>query len=298
MVARIRYRARMSVRVVTDSTAYLPAEVAASVRLRVVPLTVTISGLDGREGVDVTPSDVARALGERRVTVTTSRPSPSAFAEAYQDLLDAGATGVVSVHLSARLSGTYEAATQAAADFNGRVRVVDTATAGVAVGLAALAGAQAAGAGADVARVHEAAAAAAAASSTLFYVDTLEFLRRGGRISAASALLGTAMAVKPILHVSGGEVVLKEKVRTASRALARLVDLAAEAADSSDVDIAVQHLGAADRADALRAALVERLGDRVRTAYVLEIGAVIAAHTGPGVVGVAVRRHRSDEVDA
>jgi len=125
----------------------------------------------------------------------------------------------------------------------------------------------------------------------LFYVDTLEFLRRGGRISAASALLGTALAVKPILHVSGGEVVLKEKVRTAGRALARLIDLAAEAAGDSDVDIAVQHLGAADRAEALRDSLVARLGSQIRAATVLEIGAVVAAHTGPGVIGVAVRRY-------
>jgi DegV family protein with EDD domain len=124
----------------------------------------------------------------------------------------------------------------------------------------------------------------------VFHVDTLEFLRRGGRISAASALLGTALAVKPILHVSGGEVVLKEKVRTASRALARLADLAAEAAGESDVDVAVQHLAAQERAEALSASLIQRLGDRVRSVYVLEIGAVVAAHTGPGVIGVAVRR--------
>src|SRR3954465_1375862 len=94
----------------------------------------------------------------------------------------------------------------------------------------------------------------------LFYVDTLEFLRRGGRISAASALLGTALSVKPILHVVNGEVVLREKVRTTARALARLVDLVLEAAGDSDVDIAVQHLSAADRATALRDSLLARLG--------------------------------------
>jgi DegV family protein with EDD domain len=119
----------------------------------------------------------------------------------------------------------------------------------------------------------------------------LEFLRRGGRISAASALLGTALSVKPILHVVGGEVVLREKVRTASRALARLVELATEAAGESDVDIAVQHLGAVDRATALHDALRERLEGRVRQAYLSEVGAVVAAHTGPGVIGVAVHRH-------
>jgi DegV family protein with EDD domain len=281
----------MSVRVVTDSTAYLPTDLAEASGLRVVPLTVTVSGRDGREGIEVSPADVAAALAERRVTVTTSRPAPAEFGQAYQELLDAGATGVVSVHLSARLSGTYSSAVLAAAEFGDRVAVVDAATAGMGVGFVAMAACRAAGRGEDVAAVRAAALAAAAHTHTLFYVDTLEFLRRGGRISAASALLGTALSVKPILHVVAGEVVLREKVRTAGRGLARLVELAAEVADGSDVDIAVQHLGAADRATALHRALLERLAGQVRAAYVSEVGAVVAAHTGPGVIGLAVHCH-------
>ncbi len=275
----------MTVRVVTDSTAYLPAEAAD---LHVVPLTVTVSGRDGREGVDVSPADVAAALAERRVAVTTSRPAPAEFSQAYQALLDGGASGVVSVHLSGKLSGTYESAVLAAAEFGDRVAVVDTATAGMAVGFAAVAALEVASGGGDLPAVATAAHAAADRTHTLFYVDTLEFLRRGGRISAASALLGTALSVKPILYVRGGEVLLREKVRTSARALARLVDLTADAAGDSDVDVAVQHLAAGDRAEALRDALVERLGVRLRHVYVCEIGAVIAAHTGPGVVGVAL----------
>jgi DegV family protein with EDD domain len=147
-----------------------------------------------------------------------------------------------------------------------------------------------AGAGGDIEAVRTAALAAVERVSTLFYVDTLEFLRRGGRITAAQALLGTALAVKPILHVVRGEVVLKEKVRTSSRALARLADLAVEAAQESDVDIAVQHLGAPDRAQALHDTLLDRLGDRVHDRYLSEVGAAIAAHTGPGVIGVTVYR--------
>jgi DegV family protein with EDD domain len=279
----------MAVRVVTDSTAYLPTDVASS--LTVVALTVIVSGRSGREGIDVSPADVAAALAERRVTVTTSRPPPAEFSRAYQNLFDSGADGVVSVHLSARLSGTYESAMMAAADFGGRVEVVDAATAGMGVGFVAMAAQEAASRGGELPAIREAAVAAAARTRTLFYVDTLEFLRRGGRISAASALLGTALSVKPILHVLDGEVVLREKVRTASRALARLADLAAEAAGQSDVDIAVQHLGAVDRATALHEALHERLKGRVRQAYLSEVGAVVAAHTGPGVIGVAVRRY-------
>ena len=280
----------MTVRVVTDSTALLPADVVEAARMRVVPLSVTVSGQAGREGLDVTPDDVAQALGERRFTVTTSRPSPADFAKVYRDLLDDGAAGVVSVHLSSRLSGTYESALLAAEEFDGQVRVVDSAAAGIGVGFVALQACAVAGAGGDLEAVRTAALAAVERVSTLFYVDTLEFLRRGGRITAAQALLGTALAVKPILHVVRGEVVLKEKVRTSSRALARLADLAVEAAQESDVDIAVQHLGAPDRAQALHDTLLDRLGDRVHDRYLSEVGAAIAAHTGPGVIGVTLYR--------
>jgi fatty acid-binding protein DegV len=104
-------------------------------------------------------------------------------------------------------------------------------------------------------------------------------------------LVGTALAVKPILHVVRGEVVLKEKVRTSTRALARLAELVVEAAEGAKVDIAVQHLAAADRAQSLRNELRQRLGDRVGVALLSQVGAAIAAHTGPGVIGVAVHRH-------
>jgi DegV family protein with EDD domain len=281
----------MTVRVVTDSTAYLPVDVTEASRLCTVPLSVTLSGREGREGLDVSPADVARALAERRGTVTTSRPSPADFAAAYQSLFDAGATGVVSAHLSARLSGTHESAALAAKDFGARVAVVDSATAGAAVGFVALAAAEVAADGGDLDAARDAATAAAERTTTLFYVDTLEFLRRGGRISAASAFVGTALSVKPILHVANGEVVLREKVRTAAKGLARLADLATEAASGSDVDLAVQHLEAADRAATLHAELSARLGGRVRRSYLSEVGAVVAAHTGPGVIGVAVRQY-------
>src|SRR4051812_33223477 len=113
----------MPVAVVTDSTAYLPAELSGTYELTVVPLTVVINGAEGLEGVDISPAEVARALGGRRASVTTSRPSPSEFAAAYRSLLDGGADGIVSVHLSSRLSGTFEAATLAAADIGPQVEV-------------------------------------------------------------------------------------------------------------------------------------------------------------------------------
>ena len=280
----------MSVAVVTDSTAYLPAELGGTYDLTVVPLTVVINGAEGLEGEQIQPAEVARALNTRRAAVSTSRPSPAQFAAAYRRLLSAGADSIVSVHLSAKLSGTFEAATVGAADVGAEVTVVDSGTTGMGLGFAALAAAAVAKQGRDRDAVRAAATAHATRVSTLFYVDTLEFLRRGGRIGAASALLGTALSVKPILHVVDGSIVVRDKVRTAGRALARLVDLAVEASGDGDVDIAVHHLEAADRASALADAVAVRLGDRLRDCYITEIGAVVAAHVGPGVAGVVVHR--------
>jgi DegV family protein with EDD domain len=280
----------MPVAVVTDSTAYLPAELSGTYELTVVPLTVVINGESGLEGAQITPAEVARALGARRSAVSTSRPAPSQFVAAYRKLLEAGADGVVSVHLSANLSGTFEAAQLAAAEFGPLVEVVDSKTTGMGLGFAVLAAATAAGRGEQIASVRRAAVDNADRVSTLFYVDTLEFLRRGGRIGAASALLGTALSVKPILHVLDGSIVVRDKVRTAGRALAKLVDLAVEASGDGEADIAVHHLGAPDRAAALADAVAMRLGDRLRDCYITEIGAVVAAHVGPGVAGVVVHR--------
>lgn len=279
----------MTVAVVTDSTAYLPPELA--VGITVVPLTVVLGGVDGDEGADVTPAQVAAALAERRVNVTTSRPAPERFARTYREVLAAGAEGIVSVHLSAKLSGTYEAALLAADEVDReRIQVVDARSAGMGLGFCARAASEAAGHGGGLDEVGRAAAAAAARTSTFFYVDTLEFLRRGGRISAASALVGTALSVKPILHVTEGTIAALDKVRTASRALERLVDLAVDAAGDAVVDVAVHHLAAAERARGVTNALLDRLGDRVRHHWTSEVGAVVGAHCGPGLAGVVVHR--------
>lgn len=284
----------MPVAVVTDSTAYLPAKLMAIHRLTVVPLTVVLNGAEGLEGVESFPADATRALNGRRVSVSTSRPAPAQFVRTYRRLLDGGADGIVSVHLSAELSGTVESARLAAADFGGRVAVVDSRSCGMGTGFPAVAAAEAAAAGVSLTDVRDAAQRAVARTTIYFYVDTLEFLRRGGRINAASALLGTALSVKPIMYMLDGVIVLRDRVRTVSRGVARLVDLAVEAAGEADVDLALHHLAAPQRAEALRVALAVRLGDRLRDTYVSEAGAVVAAHAGPGLAGVVVHR-RPDE---
>ena len=278
----------MPVAVVTDSSAYLPDGFAARHAVHVVPLHVLIDDRSGLDGVDIGPAEVAKALsGKRRVT--TSRPNPDEFADTYRRLLDEGADGVVSVHLSRELSGTWESARLAAQEVGeDRVRVVDSRTTVMGLGFAVLRAATAAIDGASGAAVEEAAVAAAARTTTFFVVETLEYLRRGGRIGPAAAFLGTALAVKPVLHVADGRIEPLEKVRTTHRAMLRLVDLAERAATGENaVELAVHHLAAHDRAVELATRLDERISPSPGC-VVSELGAAIGAHTGPGMLGVVV----------
>lgn len=272
--------------VVTDSTAYLPADLPASAEIGVVPLQISLGGAVGLEGRDIGPAEVAAALVNRE-GVSTSRPTPGEFARAYAAAAVAGAAAVVSVHISGELSGTVGAARLAAPRAPLEVHVVDSRTAAMGLGFAVLAAWAAAREGAPATDVADRAAATAARTRTYFSVSTLDHLRRGGRVGAAVALLGSALAVKPILHVTDGRIAVREKVRTAGRATARLAELAlAEAADRA-VEVAVHHLAAPQAA----ATLVDRLTaelPRLQALYLSEVGAAIGAHLGPGAVGVVV----------
>jgi DegV family protein with EDD domain len=275
------------VAVVTDSTSSLPEGLAARRGIRVVPLEVRLGSLVGQEGVDIDTAQLCAALADRRLDVQTSRPAPAQFAARYRAALDEGASAVVSVHLSRELSGTWEAARLAAAEIgDDRVRVVDSRAACMGLGYAVLAAADAAEAGKPVDEVVAAASDVAARCRMFFSLDSLERLRRGGRIGAAAALFGTALAVKPLLHVAHGRILPLEKVRTTARAAQRLVELAAAAAGEGPVDLAVQHLAAATRAEDLAARLRDRLD--VARLLVSEVGAVIGAHVGTGLLGVVV----------
>jgi DegV family protein with EDD domain len=278
----------VSVAVVTDSTAYLSDELIEGYGIHVVPLYVVLAGHSGREGWDIGPGDVARALGVRGQTVSTSRPTPGDFVAAYRRALAAGADRLVSIHLSSELSGTWDAARLAASQVGEHiVTVVDSRSAAMGTGFAVLAAARSAAAGADAATVARAAQKTADATRTFFVVDTLEYLRRGGRIGSAAAVLGSALAVKPVLHVQDGRVVPLEKVRTSARALNRLVQRAVEAAGQGPVSVAVHHLAAPERAERLAAELRDRL-PQLRELHVSELGAAIGAHVGPGAVGIVV----------
>lgn len=276
--------------VVTDSTSSLVPGLAAAAGVRVIPLQVVIDGVS-RSEAEVGPGEVAAALRARR-QVSTSRPSAEAFRTTYADLAAAGCRGVVSAHLSGRISGTAAAAELAAAEAAIPVLVVDTRVIAMAAGFAVLAGAAAAEEGAELDEVAATISRRAAATSTWFSVEDLEHLRRGGRIGAATAALGSALAVKPLLTVRDGRIRSLERVRTASRALDRLEELAVAAvgvarARGEAVEVAVHHL---DDEPAGRR-LAERLEARAsltQPAVMAEVSAVLGVHVGPGTAGVVV----------
>jgi len=273
--------------VVTDSTASLAPEVVEARGIVVVPLQVVVGDRTLDEEPGASAGTVTEALrGSKRVS--TSRPSPALVLEAYRRAAAAGATSVVSVHLSSQLSGTYESAELAARRSPVPVLTVDTGQLGMGTGFAVLAAADAVERGLDAAAAAAAAQARAAATRAVFYVDTLEHLRRGGRIGAAQALLGSVLAVKPLLTLSEGTVVPLDKARTATRALQRLVELAVEAAEStgSPVEVAVQHLASHERADGVAERLLELLD--VEEIEISEVGGVLGAHVGPGLVAVVI----------
>ncbi|MQY15646.1 Protein DegV [Streptomyces sp. RB5] len=276
------------VAVVADSTAYLPQQAMRRYGIISVPLTVVLGDRALEEGTEISAVSVAEALRKRR-PVTTSRPAPALFARTYAEAAAAGAEGIVSLHLSSEFSGTYDAALLAAKEAPVPVRVVDTQMVAMALGFCALAAAETAMAGGSLDDAVTAAERRAAGTSAFFYVDTLDYLRRGGRIGAAQALLGSALAVKPLLSLADGRIELLEKVRTASKAIARLEEIVAARAGDDPVDVAVHHLAAAERASALAERVRERIPG-LRELYVSEVGAVIGAHTGPGLLGVVVSR--------
>lgn len=284
--------------VVTDSAAALPADYLRTLPrdgiLTVTPMPVMVGAEIYGEGEDDILETIALALAAG-TPVKTSRPSPGQFEQAYRAAELRGFEGIVSVHISGGLSGTADAARLAAARVGIPVEVVDTGTVGMAQGMAVQAAVEAAAAGAGRADVAAAAAAQAARTKVYFYVPSLEQLRRGGRIGAAASLLGTMLAIKPILAVDGGRIVPLEKVRSAARAVARLEEIVvAEAGrhQPGQVCLAVHHFGNAEEAESLAARLAAALPD-CPPAQISSLPAVLAAHAGLGVLAVIVGRPSS-----
>jgi DegV family protein with EDD domain len=265
---------------VADNSCGLPPEIAREHGSRVAPIDVII---DSKIRPGVSSSELIAAL-ESGHKVTTSRPSPPAFLEIYQQLRGEGFDSIIAVTLSSTLSGTYESALIASREMDIPIRVIDSRNVGLGFGLAVLDAARRMNP-TDLDAMVQSIVNQSAETAVYFYLESLEYLRRGGRIGTTSALLGTALSVKPILQLSNGEIVPCTKVRTQAKALARLVELALESCRPNvEYQFGVQHLGAHKQA--------EHCADLLRAEHpeaeilMSEVTAVVGAHAGPGLVAV------------
>lgn len=274
----------MAVKVVTDSSARLSPDQLQRWGIEQVPLHVLVDSADLRDGIDQLPNDV-----HARGHVTTSGAAPAELADAYRKALaDSGGDGVVAVHLSAALSSTFSSAVSAAREFGPSVRVVNSRSAAMGVGFVALAAARAAATGDSLDDVETAAREAVPRGHAFIVVHRLDNLRRSGRIGTAASWLGTALSMKPLLSLDvDGRLVLSQRIRTASKAHAALVDEVAEFVGDRRAAIAVHHVDNHDDADVVGAALTARL-PQIESLVVTDMGPVLAVHVGGGAIGVCV----------
>jgi DegV family protein with EDD domain len=273
---------KQSVAIVTDSTADLPPTHAAARSITVVPLTLNFEGKTFLDGVDIRPDEFYRRLPSATTHPTTSQPSPGQFAKVYSALL-ANHESVISIHISEKLSGTYASARQGADMTDAkRVRVVDSELVSMSLGLVTLAASAMASSGADAEAIEAKVIDMRRSVQTYFSVATLEFLRRGGRIGRASAMLGSVLQVKPVLCIRDGQVTPLERVRTFERAMNRIVELTRGVDRGHGVCVIVGHADAEGDAEWIS----RELEPVAETLMIQPLGPVVGAHAGPGVVGV------------
>jgi len=273
----------MAVVVVTDSSSRLPSELCDELAIRVVPLHILLDGVDLRDGLDDIPGDIYKRHA------TTAAATPTELCDAYRRALaDSGGDGVVAVHISSALSGTCGAARRSAAELGPAVRVVDSRSTAMGAGFVALAAARAAAAGGDLEAVAAAATSAVGRSHAFMVVHRLENLRRSGRIGGAQAWLGTALALKPVLRIDDGKLVLAQRVRTVSNATTAMLDRVCEVVGQGTAALAVHHVVNPDGANEVAAELARRLPS-CEPAIVTPLGPVLAVHVGAGAVAVCLQ---------
>jgi len=272
----------MSVAVVVDSASDLPNELADALGIRRVPLTISLDGVDYKDGTELSRERFWELAQRASDLPKTAAPSPGEFDAAFSSELDAGANHVICLTMTKDLSATYQAALAAASAYSGRVSVFDTRSLTVGEGLVAVSAATAAQAGADTEECQRIVSATIERVVTFGMLDTLENLRRGGRIGAAQALLGSVLSIKPVIEVRDGAVEPESKQRTRGRSLHYLADRVIAAGPLRR--LAVTHAAAKDLDDFL--ALID--GVECESAPVVSyMGPVIGAHVGRGAIGVA-----------
>lgn len=283
----------MVVRIVTDSTADLPTEVARELGITVVPLTVFFGDDAYLDGVELDNAGFYQKLEASKDLPRTSQPSPAAFQETFQKLIDEGAEAILSVHLSSKLSGTYQSACTGRDSLPESARkvhieIIDSLSVSVGMSYTIMNAARMAREGKSLEELKAYSEDTLARSDILAVLDTLEYVRRGGRIGGASAMLGNMLSFKPIIAVKNGEVVPVERPRTRGKAYARVAQLLAEMGD-------VEYVGVAESNDEVG----QQLSAALREVYkgelpVYRLGAVLGAHTGPGTAAIAIVRARTN----
>ena len=274
--------------VVTDSTAYLPDEMAKQYGIAVMPLSIIWEGTSYRDGIDIQPADFYRRLKTARELPTTSQVTAPAFEAAFRDILGAG-DRVLGLFLSSRLSGTYDAAVQAQQAIGlglDKIAIVDSGLTTVAMAMPVLAAARAAQSGESLPACQAIAQRACSQAGVLFVVETLEFMRRGGRIGGAQAFLGTVLSIKPLLGMRAGAIEAVERIRRKHVAVDRMIDLTEERiAGRTPLQLAASHADADAEAEKLLAAASARMNP-VKT-ICRPLSPVIGSHVGPGTVALA-----------
>lgn len=275
----------MTVRVVTDSTCDLPPALVSAHGITVVPLTVTFGDESLLDGVEIDATRFYQRLREFPGQPKTSQPAVDRFRETYEELAKDGSE-IVSIHISSRLSGTLNSAStaRAALDPGIHVELIDSYQVSMGLGSIVMDAAIAANAGASLADVAAAARRAMDRTRVIALVDTLEYLRRGGRIGRAASLVGSLLSIKPILQVTQGEVAPFEKVRTRSRALDRLFEIA-----TSDRNAKRCFVGCGGNDDEALAFMDRLRPSMPHTEFHLgQVGPVVGCHAGPNVIGIAI----------
>jgi DegV family protein with EDD domain len=277
----------MTVHVVTDSTSDIPQALRDALGITVVPLTVTFGEESFRDGVDMGSAAFFERLQTAKELPRTSQPSVEAFRETYRSLSD-GAAEVLSIHVSSRLSGTINAASIAREELSGEVHIdlIDSYNVSLGLGAIVIEAAEAARAGAGMEEVGRVARSAMDRVRWYAFLDTLEYLQRGGRIGRARALAGSLLSIKPILHAEDGEIAPFERIRTRAKAVERLVELALE--DALTPRLYVASAGNDEEAHAL----ADRLRPQMpHTEFVTaQFGPVVGVYTGPNALGVCLLR--------
>ena len=276
----------MAVRIVTDSTSDFPKDTAQSLGVTVVAQNVHFGTETFKDNVTITPEDFYSMLGRGTELPKTSQASPGEFKEVY-DELGADADGIVSVHVSSRISGTCNSAVQAAelTSASCPVEVVDSAQASMGLGLVVAAAAEAANRGAGHDEVAAAARAAVARARCFCLFETLEYLEKGGRIGKAQALIGSVLRIKPMIIIQDGEVTPLGKARTFPKALVKMKQTARDFGPIES--LAIMHSTTPDAAEAVADDLRDLLPEGAEP-YVTRFGPALGVYTGPGAIGIAL----------